>query len=235
MTQGPGGATAQHTIELRLSRFVSNGVHEDVDVTNFTQKHAKLRLELNVNADFADIAETKGERYQHGKVHKAWQSTAAGHTLTFSYEAEHQYSHQGHVGTAHLERGVRLSFINATSPPTHRHDTIRFDFELAPHATWHLCVEIIPRIDGHEHPSTVVGRLRARNASYDTRRSRFLESATTVSISGSGTLATVVVGALEQAKRDLATLRIHDIDHGEQAWTMAAGCRCTSRCSAAIR
>jgi hypothetical protein len=33
-TQGPGGAAAQHTIEMRLSRFVSDGLHEDVDVTN---------------------------------------------------------------------------------------------------------------------------------------------------------------------------------------------------------
>lgn len=41
-TQGPGGATAQQTIEVRLSRFVSDGLHEDVDVTNFTQQPANL-------------------------------------------------------------------------------------------------------------------------------------------------------------------------------------------------
>jgi hypothetical protein len=36
-TQDLEAVAAQHTIELRLSRFVSDGLHEDVDVTNFTQ------------------------------------------------------------------------------------------------------------------------------------------------------------------------------------------------------
>ena len=32
-----------------------------------------------------------------------------------------------------------------------------------------------------------------------------------------------MVGALEQAKRDLAALRLHDLDQGPQAWVPAAG------------
>ncbi|HKO10727.1 MAG TPA: glycogen debranching N-terminal domain-containing protein, partial [Acidobacteriaceae bacterium] len=28
---------AQHTIELRVSRYVGGGIHEDIDLTNFTQ------------------------------------------------------------------------------------------------------------------------------------------------------------------------------------------------------
>jgi hypothetical protein len=116
-TQGPGGATAQHTIELRLSRFVSDGLHEDVDVTNFTQRPARVTLELHVDADFADTAETKGERFQRGTVRRKWRSDEDLSTLTFSYEVEHKYSHQGNVGAAHLRRGVTLRFENGTSPP----------------------------------------------------------------------------------------------------------------------
>src|SRR5437762_11375904 len=37
---GPGGRAAEETIELRLSRFVGDGFHEDIDVTNFTPKAA---------------------------------------------------------------------------------------------------------------------------------------------------------------------------------------------------
>ena len=51
----------------------------------------------------------------------------------------------------------------------------------------------------------------------------FLEEATAFSTPESATLAPIVVGALEQAKRDLAALRLYDLDHGERAWTMAAG------------
>jgi glycogen debranching enzyme len=47
--------------------------------------------------------------------------------------------------------------------------------------------------------------------------------ASTVRTPESGTLTQVVVGALEQARRDLAALRLHDIEHGDRGWTMAAG------------
>jgi hypothetical protein len=51
----------------------------------------------------------------------------------------------------------------------------------------------------------------------------FLHDASTVSFPASGTLMPVVIAALEQAKRDLAALRLHDVEHGERAWTMTAG------------
>jgi glycogen debranching enzyme len=58
---------------------------------------------------------------------------------------------------------------------------------------------------------------------YDTRRDTFLRGASAVSAPMMNTLAPVVVGALEQARRDLAALRLHDIHHGARGWTMAAG------------
>jgi glycogen debranching enzyme len=222
--QGPGGAAAQHTIELRLSRFVSDGAHEDVDVTNFTGRTARLTLDLHVDADFADIAETKRPREQRGRMVRRWGPAQGGHTLTFSYEADHAYSHQGNVGTARLQRGVTLSFTNATSPPTHRRGRIRFEFDLAPHATWHLCVDVLPRIDGVELPALYRCRsFGAGGSVYDERRHAFLDAASTVASAETGMLAAVVVGALEQGKRDLASLRLHEFDRGDRAWTMAAG------------
>ena len=223
-TQGPGGATAQHTIEVRLSRFVSDGLHEDVDVTNFTQQAAELTLDLILDADFADTAETKGERLQRGNVEREWNTLEREHTLRFSYQAEHAYSHQGNIGTAHLQRAVTVRFQNAGSPPTHRKDTVRFTFSLAPRAAWHLCVEVVPFVDGSELLSQYQCRsFTSGTELFDTRRQAFLQDASTVSASMTGTLAPVVVGALEQAKRDLAALRLHDVEHGQRAWTMAAG------------
>jgi glycogen debranching enzyme len=223
-TQGPGGTTAQQTIELRLSRFVSDGLHEDVDVTNFTQRTASLTLDLMLDADFADTAETKGERLQRGKISREWNTLERDHTLTFSYQAEYAYSHQGNVGTARLQRAVTVRFQNSSSPPTHQEGTVRFAFALDPHATWHLCIDVVPLIDGEELRSQYRCRsFVAGEGLYDTRRQAFLREASTVSAPGTSTLASVVVGALEQAKRDLGALRLHDCDHGERAWTMAAG------------
>jgi glycogen debranching enzyme len=223
-TQGPGGATAQQTIEVRLSRFVSDGLHEDVDVTNFTQRAVSLTLDLILDADFADTVETKGERLQQGEIIRAWDALEQEHTLTFSYAAEYAYSHQGNVGTARLQRGVTVHFQNAGSAPAYSTGTVRFAFGLEPHATWHLCIDVVPIIDGQELQTQY--RCRSFTATpglYDSRRQAFLRDASTVSAPTTGTLAPVVVGALEQAKRDLAALRLYDCDHGERAWTMAAG------------
>jgi glycogen debranching enzyme len=82
----------------------------------------------------------------------------------------------------------------------------------------------LPVIDGTELRSDYRCRsFGADGALYDQHREAFLESASTVSAPGADALAPVVVGALEQGKRDLAALRLHDFDHGARAWTMAAG------------
>jgi glycogen debranching enzyme len=224
VTQGPGGAAAQHTIEVRLSRFVSDGLHEDVDVTNFTQRPANLTLDLILDADFADTAETKGERLQRGTIEREWNAAEREHTLRFSYAAEYAYAHQGNVGTARLHRAVTVRFHNASSAPAYRKGTVQFAFVLDPQATWHSCIDVVPFIDGQELESQYRCRsFSAGTGLYDTRRQTFLRGASTISVPATGTLAPVVVGALEQAKRDLAALRLHDFDHGERAWTMAAG------------
>src|SRR5439155_14517601 len=62
-----------------------------------------------------------------------------------------------------------------------------------------------------------------QDTTYDRRTRAFLREATGFDSAESNTLAPVVVGALEQGKRDLAALRLFDLDCGEHAWTVAAG------------
>ena len=222
-THDPEALAARHTIELRISRFVSDGLHEDVDVTNFTQRHASLTLDLYIDADFADTAETKGKRLQRGTVRRTWASSKETPTLTFTYDVEHEYSHQGNSGTARLQRGVSLHFENASSPGKYARGKLRYQFVLEPQATWHMCVVVVPLIDGEKLQSQYQCRSFSGGAAVDVRRQNFLDHASTISGPASGTLMPVVIAALEQAKHDLAALRLHDVEHDERAWTMAAG------------
>lgn len=121
-TLGPGGVIAQQPIELRISRYVDDGFHEDVDVTNFSQETARLTLELRVDGDFADVAETKGPRRQHGHVERRWQQVGADAVweLSLEYHAEHAYDHHGEKGVAAIDRGVRLRLERASTPPLFR-------------------------------------------------------------------------------------------------------------------
>ncbi|HEX8853629.1 MAG TPA: glycogen debranching N-terminal domain-containing protein, partial [Pyrinomonadaceae bacterium] len=56
----------QQPLELRITRFVAEGIHEDIDLTNFTQQTTRFRLALEIDADFADQSETVRGREQHG-------------------------------------------------------------------------------------------------------------------------------------------------------------------------
>jgi glycogen debranching enzyme len=223
---GPAGIIAQQAIELRLSRFIGDGMHEDVDLTNFTQQRVSLTLKLEVDADFADPDETKGRRQQQGERTLGWREAEAGRVweLTFDYNAEHEYDNQGERGTAKIHRGLTLHIENTAAPPAYENGVISFRVELAPQATWHACLNLIPRIDGKEmRPFYGCYSLGGAHNEYDVRREIFLTEATKFAAPETDTLTHVVIGALEQAKRDLAALRLYDLDYGERAWTMAAG------------
>jgi glycogen debranching enzyme len=215
----------EQTLELRLSRYVGDGLHEDIDLTNFSQQTTSFRFELEIDADFADVVETKGEREQKGEVTREWR--AAGDEvweLAFDYKAEHPYDHQGERGTARIHRGLTLRVENSSSEPRSKADRVIFDVTLGPLASWHACLNFIPFIDGARmEPLYGCRSFTGTHNEHDRRREIFLADSTSFTTPETETLAHVLTGALEQARRDLASLRLYDLDQGERAWTMAAG------------
>jgi glycogen debranching enzyme len=214
----------QHTLELKIARYVADGIHEDLDLTNFTQKSVSFELQLNVDADFADIVETKRERQQHGEILREWIEAEHGGELRYDYRAEHQYDVQGNKGVASIHRGITLEIARADSKPIYDNGVIRFQVNLEPLQRWHACINQIPFIDGERLLNIYGCRSFGKTANdYDYRRNAFFNEATGFSTAESETLASVVSGALIQAKRDLASLRLYDLDIHEHAWVMAAG------------
>lgn len=214
----------QHTLELRISRYVADGAHEDMDLTNYTQKPISFELQLNVDADFADIAETKRERQQKGELSKEWVEAEKGGELLFDYIVEHPYDVQGNKGVARIHRGLTLQIARADSTPIYENNVISFQVNLQPLQKWHACVNQIPFIDGERLTNIYGCRSFGKTSNeYDHRRTVFLNEATGFSTAESETLASVVSGALVQAKRDLAALRLYDLDIHEHAWVMSAG------------
>lgn len=224
---GPGGTLGQQPIELRLSRFVGDGMHEDVDVTNFTQASVRFLLQLQIDADFADEHETKESRRQFGERTREWRQGDDGvWELAYRYRAEHAFDQHGQTGTARIDRGVTLRFEHAGTVP--RFDSaagvVTFAIDLPPQATWHTCVPCLAHIDGVTLPLHSGCRdFAGVHDDYDRRREQFLARSAQFSTPESGTLAPVVAAALEQARRDLAALRLYDRDRPDDAWLPAAG------------
>jgi glycogen debranching enzyme len=213
---------AQQTVELRLTRYVGAGMHEDVDVTNFTQTHTSIRLELEVDSDFADPHEAGGQRKQRGKLERRWKLRNSNEAeLEYDYRVQHAYHHQDEKGVARMHRGIRLTIARAGSRPHFHRKRIAFVVDLPPHGTWHACLDWVPHIEGEWKKLGHSCYFSGVNE-WDRKRGDFLQHATAFSSVGSGTLAPVVVEALEQSKRDLAALRLYDLDNA-RGWVPAGG------------
>src|SRR5579872_2322400 len=208
---------AQQTLELQLCRYVGAGMHEDVELTNFTQIHTSVRLELEVDSDFADPNEAGGGRKQKGQLTRRWTSGSNNQaTLEYDYRVRHVYRHQGDKGVARMHRGIRLTIARAGSRPQFQRRRIAFLVDLPPHGSWHACLDWVPQIEGEwkklDHSCYFSGVNE-----WDRKRGEFLQQATSFT-----TLGPVVVGALEQSKRDLAALRLYDLDNA-RGWVPAGG------------
>jgi glycogen debranching enzyme len=213
---------AQQSLELRISRVVGGGMHEDLDFSNFTQESKAFRLTLDVDADFAGQGETRGKRQQCGTLTRQWNDEAR--ELVFDYRARHDYDWQGNRGTASLHRAMTLRLTHTDSAPVFRDGRIDFDIELPPHGHWHACLLWIPCIDGTRRaPPEGCRAFQAASHPPNGPASVFLEEATAFDSPPSETLAPVVLDALARARRDLVALRLPRFDHGDRAWTVAAG------------
>ncbi|NLF29372.1 MAG: amylo-alpha-1,6-glucosidase [Planctomycetes bacterium] len=210
---------SEQTLELRLSRSVGGGVHEDVDLTNFSTEPTAFTLELDVDADFADQIETRGPRRQTGELSRQWGEGPGGAELLFDYRAEHTCDRQGDRGTARLHRGLALRIRRADSPPRWENGRIRFDVRLPPGGRWHACLLLVPLLEGEAIEPPAACREFVRAGPPPGER----PAATAFSTPDSTTLAPVVINALNQACEDLAAMRLDDAGSDGRGWTVAAG------------
>jgi hypothetical protein len=142
-------AAAQHSVELRLSRQITGGLHEDADITNFTQSRISISLELELESDFADPQEAGGRRLQKGLLKADWRVEPNGTAgLTFDYRGQHRYAHEGNKGVASLHRGLRLYLDAGRGRPEYRKGRIRIPVELDPRGTVHICLKWFRRSRG---------------------------------------------------------------------------------------
>ncbi len=213
---------AQQALELRITRIVGNGLHEDIDLTNHTQEKISFRLTFEVEGDFADLEETQGKRQQRGRLRRSWRRDGKDAELRFAYRAEHAWEHCGKRGKSGIERSLVLRICDPGSAPQRQGRRIWFDIELPPHGQWHACFNWSATIDGATLSPPACKLFRGGR---QPRRPEqlYLEEATRFETPESTTLSPVVIEALSRAREDMAALRLHRLDRGDRAWTVTAG------------
>ncbi len=125
------GMADSHLIVFR-ERYVGRGMREDLTVRNYGTEPAYCAVDVEADADFADLFEVK-----EGRVVKAGDldHETSDDGITFTYRRNN------------FRRGVHLVF---SEPPRFDGTVARFEVIVPPGGEWSTCLEVTPMLDGSE-------------------------------------------------------------------------------------
>jgi glycogen debranching enzyme len=127
----PRPGRVESTLLVRRSRFVGQGMREDVRVENLADEPAAVRLMLEVDADFADLFEVKESRVPH-RPRPEVSVAADGLRL------------ERHYGGSTPSRGVLVSAPGSVASPV----GLLFDLVVPARASWHTTIQALPVLSG---------------------------------------------------------------------------------------
>src|SRR5215831_4630786 len=192
------------TLSLVISRTISEGVHEDLDVTNHGRAPVRFNLEIALRADFADLFEVKSRRFvRRGRITTEWN------------EADRQ------LETSYTNRDFTRRFIyrlsQSTSPAAYANGRISFEVTLQPGGRWHACCSyVLVRDERVREP--LRGCTPDEETGLDALQRQWLEQATTLTSANED-----VYRLYRQSVEDMGALRLHEHDVASDLWMPAAG------------
>lgn len=207
------GTIAAGTLGFVLSRVAGDGIHEDLDITNYGLTPVKFNLEIVLRSDFADIFEVKAHHFvRRGNIATGWNERDCK------------------LQTVYTNRDFRRSFAyqvqNADSPPQAANGRITFLIELAAGATWHSCGYYILET-GSDSLKVATDPHRIRMPStlcyeappdLEALQQQWFNGATQIT-----TAQEEIYRLYQQSVEDMGALRLYDHDFASDIWLPAAG------------
>ena len=121
------GQIPPRTLGLTISRSLSGGLHEDLDITNNSMKPVRFQLEVAFRCDFADIFEVKsGHIVRRGKIATEWSEQ--------DQRVRTVYSNRD------FRRAVTTSVVRAPRKAVSANGRLSFEVVLQPMEIWHACL-----------------------------------------------------------------------------------------------
>jgi glycogen debranching enzyme len=136
---------------LTLSRSISGGMHEDLDIVNHGMRPVIFQLEVALRCDFADVFEVKAGRIvRRGRITTEW-SPSRQHLRTTYRNGD-------------FTRAVTISPVRSSAKAVHANGRLSFEVALKPGEPWHCCLRYTltdgdqdlaspPHCIGHSHQS----------------------------------------------------------------------------------
>lgn len=123
-----GGPIAPRTLGLMIARHIDGGMHEDIDVTNNSQRSVRFNLEIAIRADFADIFEVKSDSIvRRGHITTSW--SARRQTMRVTYRNK-DFCRQLIVRTGN----------GGSDPTVSANGRLSFNVALKAEQAWHRCL-----------------------------------------------------------------------------------------------
>ena len=121
------GEIEARTLSMVIARRLDGGLHEDIDLTNYSKKRVRFNLEIVVRSDFADIFEVKDNKIvRRGRITSEWLDREQCMTLSY--------------GNRDFHRALSITASMTPSPAVYANGRISFEVALSPGQSWHACL-----------------------------------------------------------------------------------------------
>src|SRR5947209_8358667 len=121
------GLIAPRTIGLTISRSITGGLHEDLDITNNSMKPVRFQLEIAFRSDFADIFEVKsGHIVRRGQITTEWSERRQRLRTAYSNRDFH--------------RAVTTLVVEAPRLAVYANGRLSLEVAIQPNKAWHACL-----------------------------------------------------------------------------------------------
>jgi len=199
------GEIEEGTLEIVVTRAVTEGLHEDIDVTNHGMRPVRFNLEIAVRSDFADVFEVKAQRF-----------VRRGHVTTELCEGGAE------MRTSYVNRDFRRElcyrFVNSGSMPVYANGRATFDVQLDPGATWHTCTDYRFIHDGQGGAPDRRCADGFSHGAFDEMQRQWREGATLLTSENEE-----IYRFYRRSVEDMGALRLFEHDAAGDVWIPAAG------------
>ena len=197
------GPITQGTLEFVISRTAGEGIHEDLDITNYAPKAVRFNLEIALRSDFADIFEVKAHKFvRRGHIATKWDEERSELHTTYTNRDFH--------------RCFTYQVCNYTSPPEYANGRIIFEVALEAGASWHACCYYI--LKAPDRIRTPTSECYQISSDTEQLQQQWLDCATQVTTKNED-----LYRLYRQSVEDMGSLRLYDHDFAPNVWLPAAG------------
>jgi glycogen debranching enzyme len=121
------GPVPPRTLGLTISRSISGGMHEDLEITNNTVKPVRFQLEIALRSDFADVFEVKSDHIvRRGQITTEWSERHQRLCTAYS--------------NGDFHRSVTTQVLRAPGKAVSANGRLSLEVVIPPNGSWLACL-----------------------------------------------------------------------------------------------